>query len=51
MSLAGAQMGVDSTLFIIANGAVYTVLTNDTGGALSQQVPLSAAVLQQWLTL
>jgi hypothetical protein len=41
---------VDSTLFITANGAVYTVLTNVTGGALSDQVALSAAVLQTWLT-
>jgi uncharacterized lipoprotein NlpE involved in copper resistance len=49
-ALAGAQVGVDSTLFITANGAVYTVLTNVTGGALSDQVALSAAVLQTWLT-
>lgn len=49
-ALAGAQVGVDSTLFITANGAVYTVLTNVTGGAASEQVALSAAVLTLWLT-
>jgi hypothetical protein len=50
-ALPGAQVGVDSTLFVTANGAIYTVLTNVTDASTAEQVPLSAAVLTKWLTL
>lgn len=48
-ALAGAQVGVDGTVFITANGAIYTVLTQATDGSAAEQVPLSAAVLKAWL--
>ena len=50
-ALVGAQVSVDSTLFITANGLLYTVFTNVTGAPLNEQVALSAAVLAKWLTL
>jgi hypothetical protein len=49
--LPGAQVGADSTLFVTANGAVYTVLTQATDQTAAEQVPLSAALLAEWLTL
>jgi hypothetical protein len=48
-ALPGAQVGVDSTMFLTSNGAVYTVLTNVTGGPSAEQVGLSAAVLRAWV--
>lgn len=50
-ALPGAQVGVDSTLFVAANGAIYTVLTMVNDTPVAEQVPLSAAVLAAWLPL
>ncbi len=50
-ALPGALVGADSTLYLTANGAVYTVLTQVTGGAAAEQLPQSAAVLTFWLKL
>ena len=48
-ALPGALVGADSTLYIVADGATYTVLTLVTGASAAEQVPLSAAVLKAWL--
>lgn len=48
-ALAGALVGADSTLYIVTNGATYTVLTLATGASAAEQIPLSAAVLKFWL--
>ncbi|MFM2078850.1 MAG: hypothetical protein RJA49_2740 [Actinomycetota bacterium] len=49
--IPGAEVGADSTLFVTANGAIYTVLTLVTDQSPAEQVPLSAALLAEWLTL
>lgn len=48
-ALPGALVGADSTLYIVTNGATYTVLTLVTGASAAEQIPLSAAVLKAWL--
>jgi len=48
-ALPGALVGADSTLYIVTNGATYTVLTLVTGASAAEQIPLSAAVLTAWL--
>jgi len=50
-ALPGAQVGVDNSLFVVANGAIYTVLTMVTDQSPTEQVPLSAALLKAWLPL
>ena len=50
-ALPGAQVGVDNSVFVVANGAIYTVLTMVTDQSPAEQVPLSAALLKAWLPL
>jgi len=50
-AVAGATLGPDNTVFVFANDAVYTVQTNVNDSPMSEQVPLSVAVLTKWLKL
>jgi len=43
------MLGADGTVFVTVNGAIYTVLSQLTGGTAAEQAPLSLAVLQTWL--
>lgn len=49
--LAGASVSANSTVFVTANGALYSVLTSVTDGTPAEQVPLSVAVLKRWLAI
>jgi hypothetical protein len=48
-ALADAFVGADSTLFVTANGAIYTARVAVTGATAAEQVPLAAKVLTRWL--
>lgn len=50
-ALSGAFIGADATLFVSANGAIYTARVAVTGAPATEQVPLAAKVLARWLAL
>lgn len=47
--LGDAFIGADSTLYVSANGAIYTARVAVTGAPAADQVPLAAKVLARWL--
>ncbi|MDO8391763.1 MAG: hypothetical protein Q7V57_14895 [Actinomycetota bacterium] len=48
-TLAGAILGPDDTVFVVASDAIYTVRANVNDSPTAEQVPLSLAVLAMWL--
>jgi hypothetical protein len=48
-ALPNAMVGATSTVYITANGSIYTVQTAVTDGTPASQVPLSVALLKSWL--
>jgi hypothetical protein len=49
--LNGAVVGVDHSVYVTANNAVYVVRTRITKATPAKQVPLSVKVLQRWVLL
>lgn len=48
-ALPGALLGVDGTLYVTSNGAIYAALVNVTGGPAKDQAPAAAKLLATWL--
>ena len=50
-SLPGALTALDGTLYVTANGAIYTAKVEVNGAPATQQVAVAAQLLARWLTL
>ena len=50
-SLPGALTALDGTLYVSANGAIYTAKVEVNGAPATQQVAVAAQLLARWLTL
>jgi hypothetical protein len=47
----GALAAPDGTLYVTANGAIYTARVEVSGGTATEQLPAAAQLLARWLAL